>query len=230
MFSTFTIIAVTLIVLIVAIATAARSKKDGFISNFLNKLSVINGFLAAVGIYITYSIFKAQADKMSKEITLGLIDRSWLNINQKIMNAKDTCPTLVNSLYFPWQRDTLGKIQPGKSDSWTDCSYLSITMFQAWEDYLTMAVFDETGDQVWLANFVQWAASPILKKNWEVLKTNFAPLTIDFGDYLFYIMSTNKPTNALEHNLLTKNILKDPSFIEVKRKRGQVSSSAFSII
>jgi hypothetical protein len=231
MVSTLGIIVFSLIILIAVIVRASTTKHDGFVGRFLNKLSVINGFLAAVGIYITYSIFKAQADKMANEITLSLIDRSWLKINEAIKNSKDTCPTLVNSLYFPWQRSVLGKIQSSeKVDSWSDCNYLSILMFQAWEDYLTLSEFDETGDQVWLANFLQWANSDVLRQNWNVLKTNFAPLTIEFGDYLFFTTKNFKPASQDEHRLLVQNLSKDPGFVKIKDKRKGIGSNSFSIV
>ena len=44
---------------------------------------------------------------------------------------------------------------------------------------------DETGDYVWISNYIQWVSSPILEQQWSVLKSNFANTTISFGDLLF---------------------------------------------
>ena len=228
--------ALFMFILVIIIFLAAKKNNASFVSRFLDKLSVINGFLAAFGIYITYSIFKAQSDKMSREITLSLIDRSWLKINQSIKDSQNTCPTLVNSLYFPWQIAELGSIsntnstKTTQSDNWSDCSYLSILMFQAWEDYLSLTEFDETGDVVWIANFSQWAASDKLRKNWAVLKTNFAPTTIEFGDYLFNIMRMAKPANQADHLTLSTQIATSEILKKIKSNRNNIVSTAFSII
>ena len=65
------------------------------------------------------------------------------------------------------------------------CNYLCILIFQSFEDFLTSHQLDETGDYVWICNYIQLASSPILEQKWYVLKSNFANTTISFGDLLF---------------------------------------------
>jgi hypothetical protein len=72
-----------------------------------------------------------------------------------------------------------------KGDKWYAVNYLSILIFQSFEDFLTAHELDETGDYVWICNYIQWVSSPILEEKWSVLKSNFANTTITLGDLLF---------------------------------------------
>jgi hypothetical protein len=72
-----------------------------------------------------------------------------------------------------------------KGDKWYAVNYLSILIFQSFEDFLTAHELDETGDYVWICNYIQWVNSPILQEKWSVLKSNFANTTITLGDLLF---------------------------------------------
>jgi hypothetical protein len=72
-----------------------------------------------------------------------------------------------------------------KRDKWYAVNYLSILIFQSFEDFLTAHELDETGDYVWICNYIQWVNSPILEEKWSVLKSNFANTTITLGDLLF---------------------------------------------
>jgi hypothetical protein len=72
-----------------------------------------------------------------------------------------------------------------KRDKWYAVNYLSIIIFQSFEDFLTAHELDETGDYVWICNYIQWVSSPILEEKWSVLKSNFANTTITLGDLLF---------------------------------------------
>ena len=57
-----------------------------------------------------------------------------------------------------------------ENDKWYAVNYLSILIFQAWEDFITSAKIDDTGYIVWMNNFLQWSNSKILRNNWNVLK------------------------------------------------------------
>lgn len=208
----------------------ASAKTGTFLDRFTNKISLITGFLAAFGIYLTYRIFEAQADNLSNDITLRLIDRSWIDLNEIIKQESEKCPTLINSLYYPWQKSVLGNNSnnSNNNDDWTTCSYISIKMFQAWEDYLTLASVDETGSYVWMANFVQWAKSDVLKKNWDVLKSNFSITTIEFGDFLFKSVKEYTPQNADDHLDFAIKLSESKELKNIKDKRNNVSG--YSII
>ena len=69
----------------------------------------------------------------------------------------------INSLYFDWQKKVLGseEQQTSEGDKWYAVNYLSILIFQAWEDFITSAKIDDTGYIVWMNNFLQWSNSKI---------------------------------------------------------------------
>ena len=78
-----------------------------------------------------------------------------------------------------------GQTKKSNKDQWYAVNYLCILIFQSFEDFLTSQKMDETGDYVWISNYIQWVSSPILEQQWSVLKSNFANTTISFGDLLF---------------------------------------------
>jgi hypothetical protein len=207
------------------------SKKPGsLIDRFTSKMTVITGFLAAFGIYLTYKIFQAQVENLSNDITLRLIDRSWVDVNELIYWNVTKCPTLVNSLYYSWQKPFSGNNSNNSNNSnndiWTSCNYLSIKMFQAWEDYLTLAGMDETGAYVWIANFLQWTHSKELEKEWNALKANFSKTTIEFGDFLFKSSREYTPKNADDHLAYAIKLSESEVFKNIKIKRSGVTTYA----
>ena len=208
----------------------ASKKAGSFLDRFTGKMTVLTGFLAAFGIYLTYRIFEAQVENLSNDITLRLIDRSWIEVNELIHLNVKKCPRLVNSLYYSWQKpfqDNNSKpFQDNNSnndDDWTSCNYLSIKIFQAWEDYLTLSNMDETGSYVWLANFLQWTHSSELEKEWNVLKANFSLTTIEFGDFLFKSCKEYTPKNADEHSAYAIKLSESKVLKNIKYKRSNVS-------
>ena len=108
-----------------------------------------------------------------------------------------------------------------QEDDWYAVNYISICIFQAFEDFLTSALNDETGNYVWISNFLQWTNSEILRNNWSVLKSNFADTTQQFGDYLFLVSDTHKNqiTNVAEVTTLAKNITKSKEFQDILKIR-----------
>jgi len=136
-----------------------------------------------------------------------------LNVNEKFVQYYDDCPKFINSLYFDWQKSILGDYtNTNNTKKWQTINYLSILIFQAWEDFLTSSKIDETGEIVWLNNFLQWLNSRILRDNWSVLKTNFAPTTQEFGNYLFYVSSMYVPKNEGELNSLASMAISSERF------------------
>jgi hypothetical protein len=157
---------------------------------------------------------------MQRESTFKIIDRGWLNVNKIFMDYYKECPTFINSLYFDWQKKVLGvEYTYNTKDKWYAVNYVSISIFQSWEDFITSSNIDQTGDVVWLNNFLQWTHSPILNNNWEVLKTNYTETTQVFGDYLFYMSKKHNITNEYELNELAKEIANSDKFKGILHKR-----------
>ena len=54
-----------------------------------------------------------------------------------------------------WKNIYVGDyIYINNTKKWQTINYLSILIFQAWEDFLTSSKIDETGEIVWLNNFL----------------------------------------------------------------------------
>ena len=197
-----------------------RKGENSLINRFTGKFAVIGSIFVPVGIFLTYRVFTLQLQAMSRDATYKIIDRGWLDINKKIVDYYKDCPNFMNSLYFEWQKKVLGKeVKSEAQDNWYTVNYMSILIFQAWEDFITSAEVDETGHAVWMNNFLQWANSEILYNNWTVLKTNFADTTQAFGDYLFYMVKSRPPKNESELNELANDIVATEKFQDIIHKR-----------
>lgn len=214
---------ITLGVLTVFMWYLARKGEKTLLNRFTGKFPIIGSIFIPIGIFLTYRVFSLQLQAMTRDATYKIIDRGWLDINKKIVDYYDNCPNFMNSLYFDWQKKVLGKeTNSMRQDDWYVVNYMSILIFQAWEDFITSATVDETGHTVWINNFLQWANSEILYNNWEVLKTNFADTTQAFGDYLFYMVKSRPPKNEYEMNELAKDIAESEKFKNILNKRFNV--------
>ena len=198
-----------------------RKGKGTLFDRFTDKFSIIGSIFVPVGIFLTYRVFSLQNEAMRRDATYKIIDRGWVGVNEKMVTYYKDCPRFINSLYFDWQKKVLGSEdqQTSEGDKWYAVNYLSILIFQAWEDFITSAKIDDTGYIVWMNNFLQWSNSKILRNNWNVLKGNFADTTQEFGDYLFYISSVYKPKNDAELNNLAKMVSESERFKNIITKR-----------
>lgn len=208
------------LVLLILIYYASLQKSNSVIDKFTKKIEIIPFFFICIGIYLTYEIFKINLENINREATFKIIDRGWLGVNKAILENYDKCPAFCDSLYFPWQRDKLGvKSQSNNKNDWYAVNYISNMIFQGWEDFLTSATADETGYEVWIANFLQWTSSPMLKSAWAVLSPNYANTTIIFGDLLFNFAQKFKPVNERDLLEMSIKISKEEDFLNIIKKR-----------
>ena len=197
-----------------------RNPKNTTLDRFTDKLMVVGSIFIPIGIFLTYKVFSLQLEQMSRDATFKIIDRSWINVNKSFADYYKECPNFINSLYFDWQKKVLGKVNNSQEeDSWSSVKYICVLIFQAWEDFITSSKIDETGDYVWMNNFIQWCNSKLLKNNWSVLKMNYAYTTQELGDYMFYMVDLHKPKNTLEVSNLGNLIVKSKKYKEILYKR-----------
>ena len=216
----YTLIGILIFLLGIIYYTTFFISQDSLGNIFIKRLKIIAYVFIPIGIYLTYRVFYLQEKSMEREATYKIIDRSWLNINKSLIDYYKECPTFINSLYFNWQKDVLGQEDKFYTrDKWYAVNYLSISIFQAWEDFITSLYIDETGPIVWINNFIQWANSPILYKNWGILKSNFADTTIEFGDYIFSMVQSNTVNNTDELHKLAYTITHSDKFKKISHKR-----------
>jgi len=198
------------------------NKHENSLSNkFIKKFSLLSSIFIPVGIYLTYKVFNLQLLSMRREATYKIIDRGWLNINKSFVEYYNECPEFIDSLYFKWQKKVMGveNNNRNRNNKWYAVNYISIVIFQAWEDFITSSDIDDTGMVVWINNFLQWANSPILYNNWNVLRTNFADTTQQFGNYIFYMTKTNKIGNEKELHNVAVMIVNSDKFKNILNER-----------
>jgi hypothetical protein len=200
-----------------------KKDKNSLINKFTDKIVVISSIFVPIGIYLTYTVFSLQFEESRINSTFRIIDRGWINVNKIFVDYYDKCPTFINSLYFDWQKKVLGKetYDSNQEDDWYAVNYISISIFQSFEDFATSALNDETGNYVWISNYLQWTNSEILRNNWSVLKSNFADTTQKLGDYLFLMsdIHRNQITNVAELNNLAKNLAESDEFLDILKER-----------
>jgi hypothetical protein len=202
---------------------SAKYKYKSQILQFFDNMLKIPSIFIPFGIYLTYNILKMQVDNISRDTTFKIVDRGWVLINKTIAEYQDKCPFFINTIYYDWQKKQMGKYFINKNhinnDDWSAVNYLSILMFQSWEDFLTSLAVDQTGSVVWIANYVQWAKSKQLKNIWNVMKPNFAHTTQLLGDFLFSQAQTYEPKNADELQLFAKRCDESEEFQKIKKIR-----------
>ena len=212
-----------LIVLICGMWHVTNKGEKSIVNRFITKFSIIGSIFIPIGIYLTYKVFSLQVQSMKRDSTYKIIDRGWLNINKSFLEYYKECPTFINSLYYKWQKNVLGEeYKYNSKDKWYAVNYISISIFQAWEDFMTSSDIDDTGIVVWINNFIQWAHSPILYNNWAVLKSNYAETTQNFGDYLFYMSTKNTVNNQEELHTLATIIANSDKIKTIIDKRFQI--------
>ncbi|MFZ4673322.1 hypothetical protein EB008_00840 [bacterium] len=200
---------------------AANSDLNSFLDRFSAKINILMIVFFSALVYLSYKIQKESLKVREQETTLKIIERSWLGINKIIDTEYSKCPNFIDSLYFDWQKNEM-KWSPSRSqteDQWTTVLYISIQIFQAFEDVLTVSTLDQTGLYVWIANFIQWCSSSELRKSWDVLKPNFASSTRLFCDYIFEYLDTHPhPMNTEELTELSKKLANLPEIKKLTEK------------
>ena len=216
-FSAETLALLFVVMLLLFMYYVVKKGKNSIFDRFTDKFSIIGSIFIPIGIFLTYRVFTLQLESMRRDATYKIIDRGWIGVNEKMLEYYKECPNFIDTLYYDWQKKVLGNVSTNSNeeDKWYAVNYLSILIFQAWEDFITSAKIDETGYVVWMNNFIQWANSTKLRENWMVLKGNFADTTQEFGDYLFYITSVYKPKNDSELNNLAKMTAESEKFKQI---------------
>ncbi|MDP3936009.1 MAG: hypothetical protein Q8Q56_03380 [Alphaproteobacteria bacterium] len=165
-----------------------------------------------------------QLEVTKNKVTKLNVDRLWVFPNQLLSEKTKARPEFYASLYYNNLR--LYKLTENLHtkitiESELEEQYISILLFQCWEDYLNARKFDKTADAVWLVNYVQWAQSPYLKEHLDRLKYNYRDTTIRFAEFLFeYAHRLPVPTTDPEsYKQLVQEMLKDPRLIEIYKEK-----------
>lgn len=218
----------TLMFIVIGVVAAIFIKPHEFkrtrTSVFLSMMGSLAVIILAFNVYIsTVSLEKQRVDTKAN-FTKTTIDKLWLFPNQLLTEKKHARPEFLASFYY--NNLTMYNLtkdvhtQP-TINSELDEQYISIVLIQCWEDYLTLRTLEQTGDEVWLYNFLQWAQSPYLKKTFDILKYNYASTTIKLGNLLLeYAARIPIPSNDPElYEKSVKKLLNDQRLLDIFRER-----------
>ncbi len=212
-----------LLCVIISIIATIFVRPSGFAKSrvyvFISILASVAVLFIGLSLMISAYSFEKQEDTTRKAITKESIDKLWLYPNQLIVNSTHARPQFLQSLYTnnPHLSSIKPKEEPATVISALEEQNLAIVLIQAWEDFLTLRKLDQTGDAVWMNNFIQWAQSPYLKEYFDFLKYNFKETTIRLGTLLFeYGKTLPTPTRDPElYKTTVQKMLKDPRVISL---------------
>ncbi len=219
----------TAIILIAGVLAAVFIKphkfKDSRIAVLLSTMGGMAVVILSLNVVLTTIGLEKQHNVIKAQFTKKTIDKLWLFPNQILKDAKHARPEFIGSLYY--NNPDLYKIThntetPQNFQSEIEEQYIAFVLIKAWEDYLTLKNFDQTGDAVWLYKFIQWAQSPYLKAIYETMKYNHSQSTIDFADLLFeYAAKIPKPSNnPTFYKETVEKLLKDQRLQKIFKETG----------
>ncbi len=191
---------------------------------FVSILTSVSIIIIGLNVVVNTMTLELQQTIAKTQFTKQAGYKMWVYPNQLFSEKENARPEFLASLYY--NNTNLYNMTQNLTtnitvDSELDEQFISIDIFQCWEDYLTFRTFDKTGDSVWLCNYLQWAQSPYLKDNFNRLRYNMAELTIRFGELLFeYASKLPVPTtNPENYAKLVQEMLKDKRLIRIYKER-----------
>ncbi len=108
MLSDFVLFIFIIIFTIIIMLYVVNENKHNIIHKYMTKLVSVSSIFIPLGIYLTYRVFHLQFETMNVTSTYTIIDRGWLNVNQKFAEHYDECSNFIDSLYFNWQQNVIG--------------------------------------------------------------------------------------------------------------------------
>jgi hypothetical protein len=220
------IVGLGVLLMFVLIYLSCIAKKHSVLDRFVDKLDIIIGIFAVIGVILTYSVFRRNLEQASIETTFQIVDRAWTDINKEFHKSYKSCPNLINSLFFDWQIKAFGgdiTLDSFKGhDEWHAVNLITCLIFQSVEDMMTSSSFDESGEFVWLANGIQWFSSPILQKIWLTQKSNYVETSQNLIDLVISkCKNRNNIKNINDLDLVVKEIINTDEYKRIVSKRDQ---------
>jgi hypothetical protein len=200
------------------------AKKHSLLDRFVDKLEIIIGIFAVIGVILTYSVFRRNLEQASIDTTFEIVDRAWIDINKEFHDSYKNCPNLIHSLFFDWQIKAFGGDTADTfkgEDEWHAVNFVTCLIFQSVEDMMTSSTFDESGEFVWLANGVQWFRSPILQKIWISQKPNYAETAQHLIDLVISKSTNRNIKNTDDLSVVVNEIIATDEYEKIISKRAE---------
>ena len=219
------IVGIGVLIMFILIYMSCIAKKHSLLDRFVDKLEIIIGIFAVIGVILTYSVFRRNLEQAAIDTTFEIVDRAWIDINKEFHESYKSCPNLITSLFFDWQIKAFGgDITPHSfksEDEWHSVNFVTCLIFQSVEDMMTSSSFDESGEFVWLANGVQWFSSPILQKIWFSQKPNYNETAGNLIDLVISKSINRNIKNIDDLNLVVSEIIDTDEYKKIISKRAE---------
>jgi len=101
MLNTLTIGISFFIFLLIVIYASTFYKKNSLLDRFVTRMPIASQFILAMGIYITYLLFKTNYQDSIVKDTIQSIKDTYIQTLDVLEKYKETCPNLINSFFFP---------------------------------------------------------------------------------------------------------------------------------
>jgi len=178
------------------------------ISVFVKMLASLSGIMIAYGIFLTADVFENNGKIAKIEQTYKVIDRSYLNVVDKMRKLYPHAPNFIASL---WPTKGLFPKSLNKNDDPAAVLELTVMMLKSFEDHMTGHKFDQTGEDVWAATFLQWGSSDEFMGHWKDLYPSFKKKTNEYASLIFeYARKGGKIKNADELAQRAQEFSSDP--------------------
>jgi hypothetical protein len=225
--------------LIILIYASAFYKKNSLLDRFVSRMPIASQFILAMGIYITYFLFKSNYRDSIVKDTIQSIKDTYIQTLEVLEKYKDTCPNLINSFFFPWQKNDpatehhVRELARHNKDIELDTLIVSNYIFQIVGLYIQASSMTSVSDSRYLIFFSGFFRSKLLKNKWDRFKTNFGLRSVLLCDKLFEInekynfKSGEELKNYFENYITTdefKNIMNSTDITNVTQR-----NSAYNI-
>jgi hypothetical protein len=199
-------------------------KETSTLDRFVTRLPIASHFIIGVGIYITYLIFRLNyQDSIIKE-TVQAIKDTFNQTLDVLERHKDSCPNLIKSFFFSWQKPNSNKYESlkeehDKEDDYFNAMILSNYIFQIAGLYIKASTMTSISDSKYLIFFSNFFKSKLLKSEWDKYYINFGINTQLLCDKLFEINEKNNFKNAEELKVYFDKYVETDEFIELMTRK-----------
>jgi len=208
--------------LIILIYISVFFKTNSLLDKFVTRMPIASQFILALGIFITYLLLRlnflttlanisSQTDKDSYIDTLNILDK-----------YKDSCPNLIDSFFFPWQKDGSDddtfnnhSLNSYKTDNSFSSIIVSNYIFQNLGLYVQTSAVTNNSDSRFLIFYSSFFRSELLKNKWDKFNVNFGKRTFLLGNKLFEINEKYKFESPEEIKIFFDNYVNTDEFKKI---------------
>jgi hypothetical protein len=188
MFNTLNIGIGVFVLLLLLVYISTFYKKTSQLNRFVTRMPIASQFILGMGIYITYLLFKSNYQNTIVKDTIQSIKDVYIQTLEILDKYKHSCPNLINSFFFSWQKDNNILINSfNNKDNELDSIIVSNYIFQNVGVYVQGSGVAAISDSTFLIFFSNFFRSKLLKNKWDKFKVNFGLRTTMLCDKLFEI-------------------------------------------